>query len=211
MPARKLRSAAARPKRATQCAPSSKRKGSRCWRSRNVAQGGFAPGRRCDRQALGPHRHRRRERCPTRTGRSPRSGRSVRQDLANNVKSVLWLAAMTLPDMAKRGGGLSCDRFDWRPRPIRCAYGISRPPIIIVRNLAAGGAEERASAPSRRVDQNRVRARPEGRDNGAPSAKRNAAAAPRRADRYRRVRCFLPHPRRISSPGSDRRRRRDIV
>ena len=60
---------------------------------------------------------------------------------ANNVKSVLWLAAMTLPDMAKRGGGsfITIGSIGGlKANTVIGAYGISKAADHhLVRNLAA--------------------------------------------------------------------------
>jgi dehydrogenase/reductase SDR family member 4 len=60
--------------------------------------------------------------------------------LANNVKSVLWLAAMTIPDMAKRGGGsfITIGSIGgMRANTVIGAYGISKAADHhLVRNLA---------------------------------------------------------------------------
>ena len=60
--------------------------------------------------------------------------------LANNVKSVLWLAAMTIPDMAKRGGGsfITIGSIGgMRANAVIGAYGISKAADHhLVRNLA---------------------------------------------------------------------------
>ena len=59
----------------------------------------------------------------------------------NNVKSVLWLAAMTLPDMAKRGGGsfITIGSIGGiKANTIIGAYGMSKAADHhLVRNLAA--------------------------------------------------------------------------
>ena len=61
--------------------------------------------------------------------------------IGNNVKSVLWLAAMTLPDMAKRGGGsfITIGSIGGiKANTIIGAYGISKAADHhLVRNLAA--------------------------------------------------------------------------
>ena len=60
---------------------------------------------------------------------------------ANNVKSVLWLAAMTLPDMATRGGGsfITIGSIGGlKANTVIGAYGISKAADHhLVRNLAA--------------------------------------------------------------------------
>ena len=60
---------------------------------------------------------------------------------ANNVKSVLWLAAMTLPDMAKRGGGsfITIGSIGGlKANTVIGAYGVSKAADHhLVRNLAA--------------------------------------------------------------------------
>jgi len=60
---------------------------------------------------------------------------------ANNVKSVLWLAAMTLPDMAKRGGGsfITIGSIGGiKANTVIGAYGMSKAADHhLVRNLAA--------------------------------------------------------------------------
>jgi dehydrogenase/reductase SDR family member 4 len=60
--------------------------------------------------------------------------------LANNVKSVLWLAAMTIPEMAKRGGGsfITIGSIGgMRANTVIGAYGISKAADHhLVRNLA---------------------------------------------------------------------------
>lgn len=61
--------------------------------------------------------------------------------LANNVKSVLWLAKLTLPDMAARGGGsfITIGSIGgMRANTVIGAYGISKAADHhLVRNLAA--------------------------------------------------------------------------
>ena len=61
--------------------------------------------------------------------------------MANNVKSVLWLAAMTLPGMASRGGGsfiVVGSIGGLLASPVIGAYGISKAANHhLVRNLAA--------------------------------------------------------------------------
>ena len=60
---------------------------------------------------------------------------------ANNVKSVLWLAALTLPDMAKRGGGsfITIGSIGGiKANTVIGAYGMSKAADHhLVRNLAA--------------------------------------------------------------------------
>jgi dehydrogenase/reductase SDR family protein 4 len=60
---------------------------------------------------------------------------------ANNVKSVLWLASMTLPDMAKRGGGsfITIGSIGGiKANTVIGAYGMSKAADHhLVRNLAA--------------------------------------------------------------------------
>ena len=60
---------------------------------------------------------------------------------ANNVKSVLWLASMTIPDMAKRGGGsfITIGSIGGlKANTVIGAYGISKAADHhLVRNLAA--------------------------------------------------------------------------
>jgi dehydrogenase/reductase SDR family protein 4 len=74
----------------------------------------------------------------------------------NNVKSVLWLAAMTLPDMAKRGGGsfITIGSIGGiKANTIIGAYGMSKAADHhLVRNLATEFARALWEDPKRRAE-----------------------------------------------------------
>src|SRR5882672_3429540 len=124
--------------------------------------------------------------------------------LATNVKSVLWLAGMTLPGMAERGGGsfiVVGSIGGLIANTVIGAYGLSK---------AADHPRQRDSS---RAGQDRVRPRAVG---GREAAQRahpgHASAAARRAARYRRHR-GVPRLRRrgVHHRAVHRRRRRVYI
>ena len=213
---------AARPRPAKRCARSSKSRASRCWRSPATSRA----RRNCRRSSTRPSPSGAASTSPSRMRRPIRTtGRSREipdeafdKVFLNNVKSVLWLAGITLPGMAERGGGsfITVGSIGGiRANTVIGAYGMSKAADHhLVRNLAAewGPKNVRVNAIAPGPDQDRLR---QGAVGGREARRKereanDAAAAPRRAARHRRHRGVprLGGGRVHHRPGHRRRRRR---